>query len=115
MCMYLSYFNNKNLRLLSGALQMLLWASLGADKWRHFRPGVSPGFAEEEGDSPGGHHSLVEFQHHHIHFLVVYRDLCPTDPWKSEQNIDGCFSLAQNPLGGKKSSKSSSSHFPLEN
>lgn len=61
MCMYLSYFNNKNLRLLSGALQMLLSASLGADKCRNFRPGVSPGFAEEEGDYPGGHHSLVEF------------------------------------------------------
>lgn len=40
----------KNLRLLSGALQMLLWASLGADKWRHSRPGVAPGVAEEEGD-----------------------------------------------------------------
>lgn len=40
---------------------MLLCASLGADEWRHSRPGVAPGVTEEEGGYPGGHHSIVEF------------------------------------------------------
>lgn len=84
------------------SLKTLLWASRGAEKWRHSRPRVF-----EEGGYPGGYHSSVEFSLYHIHFLAVYQGLCPTDPLKSAQNIDDCFSLAQNPLSGKNLSMSS--------